>query len=148
MAEFMKVQNVERLRDLVKEAKPLDEDCQSVLVSHILSAKLGDGYIFDDIENIVEKNGAPLYTIDEFEPRALLHQKSGVLFLTGPVNVWAFDWKSKASSIPDEFAELVEENTHLSSAEISEQFIRDVLPNIDDLDDPDLADEIRTRLYM
>lgn len=135
------------LKALVREATPLDDDCRYVLIANVLARKLGDATIFDD-DGIIESSGTPLFVLDDFEPKALLHQKTGTLFVEGSVRTYALDWQSRAAAIPEEIAELVEHDERLSNSEIAELVIEQVLPELDELDDPDLADEIRARLSI
>ena len=90
-----------------RRARKLTLDEVSVLVCNIVADKLGDFIPVSDEENYVEKNGTVLYSTISFEPKALISPEDGVVFISSAGKVLAYEWKSKAPTLPDEICEAI-----------------------------------------
>ena len=115
-----------------RRARKLTLDDVSVLVCNIVADKLGDFMPISDPENYVEENGTVLYSTSSFEPKALISPEDGVVFISSAGKVLAYEWKSKAPTLPDEICEAVPNSERLSSVEIIDNFVQDVLPLLEE----------------
>lgn len=151
----MKQNTINKIDTIMVSAKPLDQFACAVLVTHIIADDLGPSYVVHDAEHLVEKTGTSLYSLEDFEPHALISPEYGVVFIAGESGrTFAYDWNSKASRIPAEIAKLVENSDKLSDAEVAEVFVEDVLPHLNEDDDEcvtmdfDLIEEVKSMLYI
>lgn len=145
----MKQSTVVKFDALLNRAVPLSSEAIAVLITHILADDMGDRYPVNDDEHIVEKRGVPLYEVDGFEPKALIYPASGVLFINADGFTYAYDWQSKASSLPEQIYRRVADSEKLSDAEIAEVFVNDILPELED--DYELSEEdieLKELLYI
>lgn len=145
----MKQNTVANLDVILASARPLTEDEIAVATSHVVANDLGLSQIVHDDAHRVEHDGSMLYSVEDFEPHALINPEYGVWFLeTSSGRVYAHDWNSKAATLPAEIKQLVGDE-HLSSIEVIEVFVENILPHLD-IDDEecptydfDLIDEIK-----
>lgn len=130
----------------VHKARRLTLDEVSVLVCNIVADKLGDFMPISDEENYVEKNGTVLYSTTSFEPKALLSPEDGVVFISSAGKVLAYEWHSKAPTLPEEIVDAIPGAERLSSVEIIDSFVQDILPLLEEeIEDGDEKEEILYR---
>lgn len=146
----MKQSTIAKFDTLLSHATPLSSEAVAVLITHIMADDLGDRYPVNDDEHIIENKGTVLYTVDNYEPKALIHPKSGVLFLTADNGyTYAYDWASRASKMPEHIRDLVPDGDRISDAEIAEEFVNNILPYLDDeLETSEENWELKELLYI
>ena len=128
-----------------RRARKLTLDEVSVLVCNIVADKLGDFIPVSDEENYVEKNGTVLYSTTSFEPKALI-SPDGVVFISSAGKVLAYEWHSKAPTLPEEIVDAIPGAERLSSVEIIDSFVQDILPLLEEeIEDGDEKEEILYR---